>query len=113
MIGGLLNQTATLMQSTTASTDAYGSQVHAWTNAGTFTCYVEQTGQDEVQGGQDTARASHKLWFHPPAVVRPWDRVVIAGSTFEVFDEPQAFTAPFTTGGAVHHFEAELRRVQA
>ena len=113
MIGGLLNQTATLMQSTTASTDAYGSQVHAWTSAGTFTCYVEQTSQDEVQEGQDTARASHKLWFLPPAVVRPWDRVVISGSTFEVIGEPQAFTAPFTTGGAVHHFEAELRRVQA
>ena len=113
MIGGLLNQTATLMQSTTASTDAYGSQVHTWASAGTFTCYVEQTSQDEVQGGQDTARASHKLWFLPPTVVRPWDRVVIAGSTFEVIGEPQPFTAPFTLGGVIHHFEAELRRVQA
>ncbi|MBP8182097.1 MAG: hypothetical protein KAZ88_14070 [Acidimicrobiia bacterium] len=113
MIGGLLNQTATLMQSTTASTDAYGSQVHAWTNAGTFTCYVEQTGQDEVQGGQDTARASHKLWFLPPSVVRPWDRIEIGTVTYEVIGEPQPFTAPFTLGGDVHHFEAELRRVQA
>ena len=87
MIGGLLNQTATLMQSTTASTDAYGSQV--------------------------TARASHKLWFLPPSVVRPWDRIEIGTVTYEVIGEPQPFTAPFTLGGDVHHFEAELRRVQA
>ena len=97
----------------TTTTDSYGSQIHNWTDGGTFSCYLEQRSQDEVQGGQDTARSSHKLWFLPPTVVRPWDRVVIAGSTFEVIGEPQAFTAPFTTGGAVHHFEAELRRVQA
>ena len=113
MIAGLLNSSFELLQATTASTDAYGSQVHTWTSAGTFACYVEQTSQDEVQGRQDTARASHKLWFLPPTVVRPWDRVVIAGSTFEVIGEPQAFTAPFTMGGSVHHFEADLRLVQA
>ena len=113
MIAGLLNQTATLWQASTASTDAYGSQVHAWADAGSFACYTEQKSQDEVQGRQDTARSSHVLWFLPGVTVRPWDRIEISGTMFEVIGEPQAFTAPFTTGGAVHHFEAELRRVQA
>lgn len=113
MIAGLLNQTATLWQASTATTDVYGSQVHAWASVGSFACYAEQRSQDEVQGGQDTARSSHVLWFLPSVTVRPWDRIEIGGTMFEVIGEPRAFTAPFTMGGSVHHFEADLRLVQA
>ena len=53
------------------------------------------------------------LWFLPGVTVRPCDRIEIDGTMYEAIGEPRAFTAPFTMGGAVHHFEADLRLVQA
>jgi hypothetical protein len=107
----LLVRPIVIVRATETSTDRYGNATPDWTQAERIDCrgWVAQISAIELATTRESVDAV--LFLTPDVELSAFDRVEIDGEIYEVTGTPtQAWRA--LPPPALHHIEAQLRRVE-
>ena len=83
----------------TVETDRYGDTTTVYGTAVTHRirrCAFDPGGTSEIHDGRTAVITRPTLYLPPRADIRPTDRVVVRGKTYEVGGEPAVWTNPYS-----------------
>lgn len=85
----------TVLKSTVTGIDQYGVDVKTWTPRATSGAF-DPGGSVELVQGQDMVTTSPTVFLPPNDPITAYDRVTVAGLTYEVDGGPNSYLNPFT-----------------
>ena len=108
-LANLLVRDVTILRAGTG-TDRYGNAVLNWATAtsSTMTGWLARDSEAKIEGDRDELQTTWTLRLPALTDITGYDRVVIDGTTYEVFGAPNH---PWTPRGE-HHVRVPLRLVQ-
>lgn len=101
-------ETVTIVNRTKSGTDSFGNDVWAETSTPWPGVFNPGTSAELVQG-EDLLTVQPAVYLYGSPTVGPYDRVEVAGLSYEVDGNPNAWSSPFT--GWSPGVQVNLRRV--
>lgn len=102
---GLLNKTATVQRYTAGPVDVFNQPTKVWANVGVVRCTIQPRGAKETEWDRLGVVYTHVMYLREPSFgLTAWDRIVHAGTTYEVM-------AVRDDAGRDHHLAVALKEV--